>query len=267
MEEIIFGAVFLILGTVIGSFLNVVIWRLPRGEDIFGRSVCPHCKNKLKPSYLVPVLSYVFLRGRCGFCRKPVSLRYPIIEISTGLLFLIFGLQNNLLGTLDYILLIRALFVVSTMMVVFVVDLEHFLILDKVVLPAVFVVVVFNVLSDWVSGGSIFMFSSMTLGGLFSAVFLSGLSFLLWWVSDGRLIGFGDVKFLFLMGLILGFPLGFLGFFISVWIGTIVSLVLIVLGKQHRKSLVPFGTYLSAGVLITMLYGEEFMKWYFALLA
>jgi Flp pilus assembly protein protease CpaA len=99
------------------------------------------------------------------------------------------------------------------MMVVFVVDLEHFLILDKVVLPAVFVVVVFNVLSDWVSGGSIFMFSSMTIGGLFSAVFLSGLSFLLWWVSDGRLIGFGDVKFLFLMGLILGFPLGFLGFF------------------------------------------------------
>jgi prepilin signal peptidase PulO-like enzyme (type II secretory pathway) len=84
--------------------------------------------------------------------------------------------------------------------------------------------------------------------------------------ADLKKQGFGDVKFLFLMGLILGFPLGFLGFFISVWIGTIVSLVLIVLGKQHRKSLVPFGTYLSAGVLVTMLYGEEFMKWYFALL-
>jgi prepilin signal peptidase PulO-like enzyme (type II secretory pathway) len=91
MSIFIYLLVYFIFGSIIGSFLNVVIWRMPRGQEIGGRSYCPHCHNELRPWHLIPLFSFIFLGGKCAFCRKPVSWRYFIIEFLTGLLFVLAG--------------------------------------------------------------------------------------------------------------------------------------------------------------------------------
>ncbi len=236
-----------LLGLVVGSFLNVVVYRLPRGEQVVrGRSRCPACGAVLAWYDLVPVLSYLVLRGRCRSCRTPISPRYLVVELATGLLsaalFVRFGFG---LGLAKYLylawLLVAATFI----------DLEHYLIPDKLVLAGLL-------------GG--LLFSALERDpGFWAAVALglgTGLFFLLVALASKGGMGGGDVKLAALISFYLGWPLGLLAVFFGVCLGGAGALLLLALGRKKRKDALPFGPFLALGALAALFWGEEFLAWY-----
>jgi leader peptidase (prepilin peptidase)/N-methyltransferase len=253
-----------VFGAVIGSFLNVVIWRLPRGDSLGGRSRCPHCRQTLRPVDLVPVLSYFWRRGRCAYCRKSISPRYVIIEGVTGLLFGLTAAHvlRSGITPISVVELLRLLFIIAILIAVFVIDLEHYLILDAIILPASVIVLVFNIALDLVSRHSVTSLSSHTIGGIVAAALASGLFYLLWRTSRGRWMGFGDVKFNIFLGLALGLPGIGVGLFVAFMLGAVTGLGLIALRFKQLQSRVPFGTFLSLAALLTIFYGPWLAAWY-----
>ncbi len=239
-----------IFGTCIGSFLNVLIWRLPREKGVGGRSECPNCKHELAGYDLVPVLSYIFQKRKCRYCEKKISPRYALIEIVTGLFFGLAMYLNPVSDWLSWILLAKLIFVISICIVVFVIDLEHYLILDRVIYPAIFVVAVFAIAQQ--------TFLVNFLSGVFSALPF----FLIWFFSKGKWMGLGDVKYLLFMGLALGFPSILVGLFLAFTIGAIVGVGLILAGKKEMSSKVPFGTFLTIATILALLWGPQIWQGY-----
>lgn len=224
-----------ILGLCVGSFLNVVINRLETKESIFfGRSHCPKCKTVLKWFDLIPLFSFFFLKRRCRKCGKEISWQYPLVELTTGLLFL--SVFNN-----PYYLII-----VSFLIVIFVYDLKHYIIPDVIIYPAI-------VLS--------FFFSSFEILSLVGAVFF--LSIVL--VSRGKWMGMGDVKLAVFMGFVLGWPEILSALLLSFILGATVGIILIILKRKKLKSEIPFGPFLCLATLIMMLYGQQIVNWYWGL--
>ena len=256
-----------VLGTLIGSFLNVVIWRLPRGESLGGRSHCPHCHALLGPANLVPLLSYAFQRGRCANCRARISPRYPIIELASGLLFAAAAVHwlAGFSQPLNYLELLRWLVIIAALIAVFVIDLEHYLILDAVVFPAAAMVLALDIALDLAARQPLLSFGSHTAGGILAAILAAGFFYALWLVSRGRWIGFGDVKFNLLLGLALGWPYVIVGLFLSFMIGAIVGVGLIVFASKKMQSRVPFGTFLAVGATLALFYGPSVWDWYLRL--
>jgi len=239
-------------GLTIGSFLNVVICRLETNESILiSRSHCPKCKVILKWYDLIPVLSFLIQKGKCRYCMKRISWQYPIVEISTACLFLlIFNFQFSIFNLIYYLIII------SFLIIIFVYDLKYYLILDKVIFPAIIIVGIFNFLispEGW-------QFSILSAFGA-SLFFL-----LLVLVSKGKWMGLGDVKFAFLMGLILSWPNILLGLFLSFFSGAIIGIILILFGKKGLKSQIPFGPFLVGATVLIMLYGQYLNSWYYSLL-
>ncbi len=254
-----------IFGACIGSFLNVVIWRLPREEKLDGWSKCPHCHHRLEWYDLFPVFSYLIQGGKCRYCKAKISPRYWIIEIITGLLFVAAAYQFiPLVGFGEYLTLAQVLFVVSVCVAVFVIDLEHYLILDKIVFLAMAVVFAIDVVLA-LSGTS---YTLTTLGWSVIGSLAAGLPFLgMWYFSGGRWMGFGDVKFAFLMGLILGFPNIIVGFFLAFTLGALFSIPLLLSGRKDLSSKLPFGTFLALSTVITLLWGSQILSWYLNLIS
>lgn len=257
---------FFIFGALIGSFLNVVVLRLPGGEKLTGRSHCPNCGHQLAPLELVPMLSYLFLRGKCRKCRKAISPRYFIIELITGLLFALSAWLMPVDNWFDGLMLFRAVFIISVLIIVFVIDLEHFLIFDQVVFPCLFFLSALNLLSDLVFGHKLTSLNSFLAGGVAAGLVLWGGFYLLWFFSRGRALGFGDVKLVLFLAMALGWPLSFVGLFVSIILGGAVSLGLLLGQKKQLKSRVPFGTFLAVGWVIALFYGHPLLVWYLALL-
>lgn len=251
-----------IFGTLIGSFLNVVIWRLPRARFLTGRSHCPGCGHSLAPLELVPIVSYLGLRGRCKNCKSTISPRYMIIESITGALFALLFVYLHPSSVLDYASLVRMFFICSVLIAVFVIDLEHYLILDKIIVPSGLVLLMLNVGLDIASGRPLFAYHSLFFGGLVTGFLIGGFLFLLWFFSKGTWMGFGDVKFGVWLGLALSWPLAFVCLFLSFMLGTFVSVPLLLLRRKQLTSRLPFGTFLSAAAIITMLAGEPLALWY-----
>jgi leader peptidase (prepilin peptidase)/N-methyltransferase len=253
----------IILGLVVGSFLNVIIHRLHAGGSIlWGRSHCPHCKKELAAYDLFPVLSFIFLRGRCRNCQKKISWQYPIVETVTALTFALIAL--NFKFQISNFQLIAALFFASSFIVIAVFDWNHYLILDKVVYPLMVLALGWNIFLDSIN-------HSFNLSGHLIPGLLSGLGLVLFFgfqyvVSGGRWIGFGDVKFGFLLGLILGWPLSLCMLMLSYFSGALIGVGLIAWGRKQASSQVPFGTFLSFSAIITMLFGEQIIAWYLKLI-
>jgi leader peptidase (prepilin peptidase)/N-methyltransferase len=254
-----------IFGLIIGSFLNVVILRLPKEHSLSGRSVCPHCGHMLESEDLVPLFSYLFLKGRCRYCKSKISPRYFIIELLTGLLFLFTGLCFFPVSSLGWAILLRALFVVAILIPVFVVDLEHYLILDKVLLFGDIGILGFNLILDLLQK-NFSLPTSYLISGLIAAAAIFILFFALWLFSKGRALGFGDVKLVAFLGLALGWPQIWVGLFLSVVMGGMAGTVLLISGKKTLKSRVPFGTFLSLGAFLALFFGNFLLHWYLALL-
>ena len=253
-DEFILIFVFL-LGLAIGSFLNCVIYRFTPhhkfGGGLRGRSFCPHCKHKLSWEDLIPILSFVFLRGHCRYCRQKISPQYPLMELATGLLFTMtfcyfgFGLE-----------LLLWLFILTCLIAIFVYDLKYYIIPDSVVFSAMAAAFFLRIVDF--ENLDFFSMSNFGFGVLVAPVFF--LVIIL--VSRGRWMGLGDVKLALLMVLTLGWPNILVAMFLAFLIGAIIGLGLIWGGKKTAKSEVPFGPFLVTGTVIALFWGEAIIDWY-----
>lgn len=248
-------------GACIGSFLNVLIWRLPKEQSISkGRSRCPNCNTQLSWYNLLPIISFVWQNGRCHHCRKLISVRYPTIEVICASLFLLAWYLIEPTDLYSWLLLLRDWFIISVLIVVFVIDLEHYLILDKVVLPSAVILLLGGIGFDvWL--GSAWQ-SSITTSSILGAVIGFLPFFLLWSVSRGRWIGLGDAKFGIFLGTTFGFPLILLSYFLAFLLGGLVAIPLLLLGKKQLGSKLPFGTFLAVSALVVLWFGQDILRWY-----
>jgi leader peptidase (prepilin peptidase) / N-methyltransferase len=253
----------IVFGLIIGSFLNMVIYRLHTRESmVWTRSHCVHCNHELAASDLIPVLSFLLLRGRCRYCHKPISWQYPVVEILTVVVFVLAGLKFSFVDApleLAGVLLFSAFFIV-----VAVFDLKHYLILDKVIFAGAALAFMFNLVSDIVSSAG--FFHGRILSGLLGALVISGFFLAQFLLSRGRWIGFGDVKFGIFLGLISGWPLCLVLLLLSYVLGAVTGIGLILAGKKQLSSKLPFGVFLGFSAIITMLFGQELWHWYTSLL-
>ena len=250
-----FSLFIFLLGLLIGSFLNVVICRLESKEPIlFSRSRCPKCGALLKWLDLIPLLSFVLTRGKCRYCNKKISLQYPLVELTTGLLFLLifnqFSVSNLAITTHAYQFLdsFFYLVIISFLIVIFVYDLKHYLILDKVIFPAIILAFVYR------------FFDNSFLNSLLAALLVAGFFLALVLISRGKWMGLGDVKLAGLMGLVLGWPNVLIALFLAFMSGAIVGISLMIAGKKTIKSQIPFGPFLSASTVLVMLYGNQLIE-------
>lgn len=258
-----------IFGTAIGSFLNVLIWRLPREETIQGRSYCPHCSHQLVWHDLVPVFSYLFQRGECKYCSKPVSFRYPLIELITGILFGLAMWLYPVVDLLTFLLFLKIIVAIAICVVVFVIDLEHYLILDKLVYPGIILMLFFSIVLDLFGGGTFsaaaFLYAA-TIQGLIGAAVAFIPFWLLWFGSRGKWMGYGDVKFVAFMGLALGWRGVIMALLVSFVVGAMVGLILIAAGKKQLSSKIPFGTFLSLSTILALFWGMRLWDLYWNLI-
>ena len=265
MMNVIYPIIVFLVGLAVGSFLNVVILRLPREESLFGRSHCMNCKRELSAIDLFPIFSFLFLKGKCRTCGTKISWRYAGIELLTASLFLfayLFYLPADLIGWLWFI---KFAIFTSTLIAVFFIDLEHYLIFDSVLLWGGAGVVAINLGLDFALKNQVLSLNN-TFGGLLAALIISAPLFCFWYFSKGKWMGFGDVKLALLLGLGLGFPNAILGWFLAFLIGSLWSVPMLVFGSKSLKSKLPFGTFLSVAALITWFWGSSFLVWYLAIL-
>jgi len=247
MELIVLSTVFL-LGSIFGSFVNVLIDRLPRGESLIkGRSHCDSCKKRIKLYDLIPILSYILLGGKCRYCKAKIPRRVVMVEVLSGLLFvLLFALSFE--SVVLYLLLCAAFLVILAIAVI---DIEHGIILD-VLLVALGIISVFYVFLLAPT-----LFFSHLITGFIAFMFL----LIVFVATKGRGIGFGDVKYAFFIGFLLGAYLTILAFYVAFLTGALVSIILVVAHKKRFKgSTIPFGPFLSLGVFVSILIGSELIQ-------
>jgi len=240
-----------IFGLIFGSFLNAVIYRLKSGDGIIKeRSKCPKCQHVLGFWDLVPLLSFVFLQGKCRYCKKNIFWQYPTVELFTGLVFVTGLTLNPQPSTLNPQLITFIIFSLF-LIIIFVYDLKHYLILDKVSLPAFFIALLLN----YYLGRDIInlLLASVIVAGFFAAQFI---------VSKGKWIGGGDIRLGLVMGAMLGLPYVFVALFLAYISGAVIGVALILIKKKKWSSKVPFGTFLTAATLITLLFGRQLLNWY-----
>jgi len=252
-----FYLVIFLFGLLFGSFLNSVIYRLEIGGSFLkGRSYCPHCKHKLIWQDLIPVLSFLFLKGKCRYCQKPISWQYPLVELATGFIFLLFFLTSLNLNNFTYVyLLIMSCFLI----IVFVYDLKHYIIPDKIIYPAILVSGIWYL----VSGIFFNLYTKYEmLNTIYSAVGAAAFFLAIVLISRGKWMGVGDIKLAFLMGLILGWSNILVALFLAFFIGAIIGIGLIATGKKTLKSEVPFGPFLVAGTFLALFWGQNIINWY-----
>lgn len=260
--EIIEYIVLFLFGTAIGSFLNVVIYRIPAGLSIVKPgSYCPKCKRPIKPYENIPVLSYIFLLGRCAGCKSSISIRYPLIECSMGLLAILmlskFGWSWDLL-----IYTTLAAFLLSLTII----DLDVYRLPNPITITGSIFAIILTLafrrsfILDMVLGGVV------GIGVLSFQGLVGSLIVRLTRKQKTSALGLGDVKFAGMIGLFLG-PGQTLGMFIlGIFIATLISIVLIVSRKRDWTQRIPFGPYLAAGALLSLFYGKDIWAWYWSFL-
>lgn len=252
-----------VLGAIIGSFLNVVAWRVPRDESInFPASHCPNCNHPIRPWHNVPVLGWLVLRGRCYDCRAPISAQYPLIELTTAVLFAL--VTRWLLATQEHSAALIPfggviLYLVSVSVVLSVIDAETGRLPDKIVLPSYLVVVV-GLLAASVLGAGADRLTTALIGG--AALFaMYGLIVVI--RPDG--MGLGDVKLAGVLGMLLGwFGVENLavGAFAAFLIGGVFTVLLMLVGGAGRRTEVPFGPWMIVGAWVGVFYGGPLAAWY-----
>ncbi|MBU1149256.1 prepilin peptidase [Patescibacteria group bacterium] len=260
-----------ILGICVGSFLNVLVDRLPKNEPVVkGRSHCDKCKKTLQWRDLIPLLSFIFLKGKCRYCHARLSIYYPLVELATGFLFsittlFVFGHSQFLISNSKFLInpqspitnyqllitLIYYLFIISSLIVVFFADIKYGIIPDKVIFPAILVSFLYLILNT----------SYLILPYLFSALGAFLFFLFLFLITKGRGMGFGDVKLAFLMGLVLGFPGIIVSLYIAFLTGAAIGIILILWRrKKVFGTTIPFGPFLVLGTFTTLFWGEKIFQ-------
>lgn len=237
-----------ILGLCVGSFLNVLIDRIPRNESILGTSYCENCKKRLSWHDLIPLFSFALLGGKCRYCRKKISLYYPLVELITGALFVsvFFSIYQLPITNYQLLSIIYHLFIVSSLIAIFFTDLKYGIIPDKIVYTAILVSFIYLILNP----SSLISALLAAFGAMLFFLFIIAL-------TRGKGMGFGDVKLAFLMGLFLGFPKIVIALYLAFLTGAVAGVILILWGKKKlRGSTIPFGPFLVLATLITFFWGS-----------
>ena len=261
MANIVSFLFFFIFGAVVGSFLNVVILRLNTGQSVIsGRSKCFSCAKKLRWYELLPIVSFVFLRGKCSACKAKISWQYPFVETITGIIFvLLFQQSQNIFGFGFWILIFSVLIIIA------IYDYHH------QIIPNLFV---------WIFNGLAFLglfnfqnlfenwplkIENFDFNGLLSGFILFAFFALLWGVSKGKWMGFGDAKLALGIGWLLGITKGITAITLAFWIGAIVGVLLVYLNKSKYglKSSIAFGSFMILGTAASFFWGEKIIGFLF----
>jgi len=264
-----------LIGTSIGSFLNVLIDRLPQDKKITGRSICDYCHHKLSWYDLIPILSFFLLKGRCRYCRKKISWQYPLIEILTGsmfvFVFVFLQIKDNQyqITNLRYWLLVISYWgLISCFMVIFFSDVKYHLISDYI-LWALFGFSIMLKLFIYLENFFILNLVQNLIGEIPKQVWYDILSmlivafpiWLIYFLSKERAMGLGDDYLSAILGFLLGWQKGFLALYLAFILGGIVGLFLILFRQKKLKSKIAFGPFLVIGALVMLFWGEIILNW------
>lgn len=239
-----------LLGTVIGSFINTCIYRIPRGKSVaYPPSYCPQCGYNLKPADLIPIFSYLLLKGKCRKCREAISGQYILVEILTGFMFTLAFIKFGL--TIEF--LIAAVLITSLIISAFI-DLKYQVIPDKVVLTTFIMGLLLNILIN--KENILYHLMGFALGG--------GTIFLIVVLSRGGMGG-GDIKLFAAVGIFLGFRLTALALLLSFILGSFAGIVLVLLKRKKINDAIPFGPFIALASVISLFVGEKILAWYLGL--
>lgn len=262
------GIVLFILGLVVGSFLNALVYRTQKKLSMRGRSLCPECKKKIAWYDLFPVLSWVLLRGRCRHCKKAVSPQYPLVELLTGVLFFLVGLKYldlSLLwitgGTVEMILqTVLLIMVVSSLIAISLYDIREKEIPNTYNLFFIITSGLLLFVKAWEAGSWNDLLATLAIAAIVFAALWAFVVF-----TKEKMFGGGDAKLIFGMILFLGAARAFLAFLLGSWAAAIFGLTLITLKKANRKTAVPFGPFLALGTLGALFWGDQIISYYLKL--
>lgn len=251
----------ILLGLCFGSFINALVWRLHKKRDwVRERSECTHCHHVLAWYDLIPVASWLLLRGRCRYCSKKISAQYPLVESLTAVLFVVswvvwpFGVDTT--GLIMFGLWLVSIVILVALAVY---DLKWMLLPDKLTFPLIGIGVVFSVLRFYQTGATPLEIVMQMIFGIAS---VAGLYYVLYVASKGRWVGFGDVKLGMFIGVILGWIGGLIAIMVANFVGLLVILPGLLSGKLTRTSRIPFGPFLIIGCIVALLFGDMIIEWY-----
>jgi prepilin signal peptidase PulO-like enzyme (type II secretory pathway) len=301
---IIYTLIFFILGTIIGSFANVLVERTIHQQSLLDRSHCDHCQKKLKPFDLIPIFSYLTFKGKCRHCHQQISIQHFLFELTYGIVFATtylliqhdIYLSNSYLYNIfsppylsNLLILIFYLFTISGLLALFVSDLKYYLLLDRVIFPMIVVTITYKagsllflgadtysklqqssfgqnlIEAGWLS----FRLQSLAYPLLYS--FGGALTIALFFltlivVTKGKGMGAGDVKLGFLIGLITGWPHMIIAIMLGFLTGSVTSLILMLVRRKNMKSRIPFGPFLILGAILVLFFGDSLFNIYLKLL-
>lgn len=263
-----------VLGLAFGSFVNALVWRMHETsrktkksskEDlsiINGRSICPSCRHQLAAQDLIPIFSWIFLGGRCRYCKKPISWRYPLVELITSVLFFVAYCvwPYELDGALQLVNfgIFLAIIVVGVALSVY--DLKWMILPNRLVYSLAALSILW-LLTLSISESNV----SLLVSAIIGSIGFGGFFFVLYQISKGKWIGGGDVRLGFILGLLLGWQYSILGLTIAAYLATAVVLTLILMGKYHKKMHIPFGPFLLLGAYASVIWGRAIVDWYLRL--
>lgn len=244
-----------IYGLFIGSFLNVLIYRIPKGENIaFPSSHCPRCSKKLKWYDNIPLISYILLRGSCRYCDEKISLQYPLIEFLNGILyFVLYGYFGLSMDFIFYAL------IASVLIAIGVIDLKDMIIPDSLVISILVLSIVHKALNYFIYG-----IKANILDSIIGLLIAGGLFLLILIISKGGMGG-GDITLIGVLGFVLGIPMILLNILLSFILGAMISLFLLATRLKTKKDPIPFGPFIICAFFIVLLYGNNIIYWYFNL--
>ncbi|MBI2876898.1 MAG: prepilin peptidase [Candidatus Tectomicrobia bacterium] len=250
LPDYLLNGIAFVLGTILGSFANVCIYRIPRGESIlWPASHCPQCQGAIRARDNLPLLSHLWLRGQCRDCGVSISWQYPLVELLTGLTYLlifrVFGLS---LASAVYAVLATALIIVSF------IDLEHQIVPDVITLPGLALGLLLSTL-----------FLPITfLDALVGALLGGGIFYAIAMIYEGGMGG-GDIKLIAMIGAFIGWRQVLLTIFVAAFIGSLIGGTLMVTKKRKRKDPIPFGPFLALGAIVALFWGDSLLHWYLSL--
>jgi leader peptidase (prepilin peptidase)/N-methyltransferase len=264
--EIFVIVICIVAGLMLGSFFNVIIWRLPRGESIvFPGSHCPSCNRAIKPWENIPVISYMFLGGKCSGCKAQIPLRYPLVEMATAagalvlLISLIFPYAERGHTAWGHILLALQIASLMVCIPIAVIDFMHYIIPDVITIPGIIIGFAASLMPGFITP------LQSLLGILAGGGSLLGLGLLGEYVFKKKdSMGGGDIKLMAFLGALWGWKIALLGIMFGSILGALASLILFVIRLLPKDRRIPFGPFLAAGIWLTVLWGEALLNAYFA---
>jgi leader peptidase (prepilin peptidase)/N-methyltransferase len=263
--------IFLILGLIIGSFLNAVVYRLEAVESLLERSHCPHCKKKVRWFDNVPLFSFILLSAKCRDCGEKISWQYPVVELATGVVFALIG--NYFFDILDFSSLALTMYylvVFSILMIIFVYDFKYMEIPMLVLWLGTGVSLAFFLFADWQNFQSAASILELrTISGIIGGLVAGGFFYALAAYSKETWMGYGDAYLGLLVGLVVGWPNILVALMLSFTIGALVSVGLIAVSKKTMKSQVPFAPFLITGTFLVVILPQIFptLKYWFFMIS